>query len=263
MIDMTELYAHADYPAALARFDASERKKKWSFFKDVHTKVTYKRCPICECLLDGSVYRSKTNAASSDDAEMAQGPTIDHYRPKDEGLYPFLKYSHRNYILMCTDCNNAYKGNLFPLFNNGVRATTVATLATEQPLIVNPIVDDLQDLFIVVFTQTQSGRKVLELRPKANSGYLHEKAKETIEVFSLGDCDLNRHSNLNVHNGRIRVLNDHYNKLYAFAVAYKAFKDSNDAQKENKKRLALNELHAVTRQNFGFTQLILEGKFVV
>jgi hypothetical protein len=194
---------------------------------------------------------------------MVQTPTIDHYRPKDEGLYPFLKYHHQNYILMCTDCNNAYKGNLFPLYNNGIRATTVETLGTEKPLIVNPIDDDLLSLFIVIFTQTQSGKKVLELIPKENSGYLHQKAEETIKVFSLGNCDINTHSNPNVHNGRIKVLNDHYNKLHTFAVAYKAYKNSHKEQRHEKRALALNELNAIAPQNFGFTKLILQGQFVV
>ena len=82
-------------------------------------------------------------------------------------------------------------------------------------------------------------------------------------MFNLGECDINRHKNTNVNNGRVKLLNDHYNRLYAFAAAYKAYKNANDEQKNEKKKRALIELAAVAPQHFGFTQLILNGQYVI
>jgi hypothetical protein len=264
MIKMHQLYEQPEYPVTLKRFNTSKKETRWSLFKGIHLLVTHERCPICECRLDGSTSRQKkAKSADPNKHYMIQTPTIDHYRPKDKTLYPFLKYDDRNYILMCSDCNQAYKGNLFPLYNNTVRAKDKATLINEQPLIVNPILDDLLALFILVFTQTSSGKKVLELMPKKPNGYLHDKAKETIKVFSLGECDINGHKNPNIHDGRIKVLNDHYNKLFAFASAYQSYKNSNDEQKQQNKTQALRELHALQPQHFGFTEFILKQQFIM
>ncbi len=242
MIEMSTLYHHNDYPAALTAF---RQQRKWSVFQSVHLTVSKHRCPICECRLDGTVSRETKKST------MVLTATIDHYRPKDKLLYPFLKYKHENYLLMCSDCNNAYKGNLFPLYDETKRATTIADLPTEQPLITNPIIDDLFELFDIALEPTLSGRKVLALKPRYSEGYLYEKAKETIKVFCLGDCDTSANTSAYVHSGRLDLLNDHFKKFEGFINAMLA--------KDQKK--AAYEYHKYQLKDYGFTQFILNKQF--
>ncbi len=218
MIDMSGLYGHNDYSQAVANFNSSSCDGRWAEFQLVHLAVTKGKCPICECNLDGSVTRL-TNKGGVTTIK----PTIDHYRPKKMGLYPFLKYDHENYILMCSECNNVYKDSHFPLHVTGaIRATSKSDLINERPLIVNPIHDNIFDLFKIVFLLSpRGGRGILELRPQHNSGYLFEKANETIRLFGLGDCSVNIHQNNNVHICRIELLEEHFTKLYAVVKAFR------------------------------------------
>jgi len=229
MIDMSILYRDSEYTVALSLFNNRNyidcQSRHWNKFKDVHLKVSKYKCPICECSLNNSLQRLSNNGTTTIIA------TIDHFRPQN--IYPLLKCDDKNYLLMCSDCNNAYKGKQFPLHSSGnirdVISTSTLAITTEKPLIVNPVYDNLLDLFILVFRYTPSGKKVLELEPKETTGYLFEKAKETIKLFSLGNCESNRHSNPNVANCRIGLLNDHFKKFYGFMEAlknkdrYKAF----------------------------------------
>jgi hypothetical protein len=243
VIDMAGLYSHPDYLAALATFDS---RQQWSVFHNVHLKVTNHRCPICECRLDGSVTRESKKGSTT------LKPTIDHYRPKDDNLYPFLKFVHQNYILMCSDCNNCYKGNLFPLYNYGARARTIEALSTEQPLIVNPIVNDLLARFMVVARYTSTGKKVLELQAKENEGYLHAQANETIKVFSLGDIENNAHNSSSVRDCRIDLLNDHFKKFSGFITSLA----------EGNKKAAFAEYEKYQLDSYGFTEFIRKKQFV-
>jgi hypothetical protein len=247
MIDMRKLHTYSYYQWILQKFNHSNCK--WSKFKRIHLKVSKLKCPICECALDNSLQRSSNNGTTTIVA------TIDHYRPKDSSLYPLLRCDDKNYLLMCSDCNNAYKGNNFPLHSSGnvrdIHSTSIAYSIFEKPLIVNPIYDDVLELFILVFRYTPSGKKVLELEPKEATGYLFEKAKETIKLFSLGNCEVNRHFNPSVANCRIGLLNDHFKKFYGFMEALKN-KDSNKAFSEKEK----NKL-----ENYGFFIFIQKGQF--
>lgn len=246
MISMSDLYNNINYNAALIQFNSSTIETRWSVFKNVHLSTTKGRCPICECRLDNSVTRASNNGV------ITLTATIDHYRPKDSTLYPFLKYNHNNYILMCSDCNNCYKGNLFPLHSSTPqRATSLNTLNTENPLITNPITDNLLDLFDISFTYTSSGKKVLDLIPKHKSGYLLDKANETIKVFSLGNTDTNRNINENVNNCRINLLNDHFKKFHPFIKAI----ESKDSKK------AFIELQKYKLDNYGFYEFIKNKQY--
>jgi hypothetical protein len=216
MIDMSKLYSHSDYTTTLATFDSTPNNgNTWSVFQPVHLKVTINRCPICECPLDGSIIRTSNNGSTT------LTPTIDHYRPKAINLYPLLKYDHENYILMCSDCNSAYKKCKFPLHsstpNRNITATSTSNISNEKPLITNPIYDVPNDIFKIVFRLSMSGKKVLELEPKQTDTYLKEKAEETIKLFSLGNCEAptHIHSNPNVQNCRVNLLHSHFNKFYS------------------------------------------------
>ena len=211
MIDMSALYGHKEYQNALDKF--SHSPCRWNIFTDVQMKVSKKRCPICEYLFDenAEIRREDKNGKN------LLIPTVDHYRPKNQQFYPFLRCDHKNYLLMCFECNSSYKKSKFPLYGSTIRATNKNELINEKPLIVNPIIDDVYALFILVFKQTNSGKKILELKPKESSGYLYEKALETIKVFGLGNCEVYKHLDENIHNCRIEVLVSHFGSFYNFA----------------------------------------------
>ena len=242
MIDMSALYEHDEYQDSLNNFNISSCK--WSSFTTVHMKISKNRCPICEYLFDENSEISRDNK----NGDNLLVPTIDHYRPKNKELYPFLKCDHKNYLLMCFECNSSYKKSKFPLYNSITRATNKNELINEKPLIVNPITDDVYELFILVFKQT-NGKKILELKPKESSGYLHDKALETIKVFGLGDCEIYKHTDENIHNCRIEVLISHFGKFYNFA------KIMNSSKKE--------EFKEKIKNSSGFLQFIYREQFVV
>ncbi len=252
VIDMRGLHKHPYYPYILSEFKESFSNdcthNSWSKFKKLHLSITHNRCPICECKLDGSVTRETNNGL------MEMNATIDHFRPKDITLYPLLKCDDKNYLVMCKDCNEAYKGNKFPLFGDQIRDITsnsTTNITTEQPLIINPIYDDLLELFILVFTSSLSGKKVLELKPKYEDGYLYEKAKETIKLFSLGNCEVDVHENDNIQNCRINLLHHHYSKFHECAKAFKLG--------QIKKALSIQKRYNL--KNYGFYIFIQKKQF--
>ncbi len=257
MIDMSGLYGHADYSAALVNFNNS---KKWSKFKAVHLSVTNHKCPICECSLKVDELLSRPSGRIVEEDEKTDsenkhtiGSTVDHYRPQT--FYDFLALTHENYILMCSECNNIYKGCAFPLHGsaNPVRATNLAEIANEQPLIVNPINDDLFDLFQLVVRHDLSGRKVLELSPKHEQGYRYEKALTTIKLFCLGNCDLNAHCNVNVKTLRINLLHSHFVKFDTFIDAY--------IDKNRAKMMA--EIKDKQLRDYGFFKFFVKKQFKI
>lgn len=221
MIDMRGLHQHPAYPLTLQQFTQSFSSdctySSWGMFKNLHLSLTKYKCPICECSLDQ--YNLLTRPSNK--GIMSISATIDHFRPKAQNLYPLLKCDDKNYLLMCKDCNEAYKGNLFPLYRNQIRditSTSSDNITTERPLIVNPIYDNLLELFILVFTYSR-GKKILELQPKYQSGYLHEKAKKTIKIFNLGNCEVNTDPTSNIDSCRINLLHKHYSQFYEFIEA--------------------------------------------
>ena len=256
MIDMSKLYEHEDYEDALESFNSREDINNcdhthWSLFKDIHLSISKNRCPICECLLNNTVTRPTNNNPS--DTAYTVTATIDHFRPQE--YYSFLRCNHKNYLLMCSECNNIYKGNSFPIYDNSERATNESEIENEPHLIVNPITDNLLELFVLVFKQTSSGKCILELKPKEDSGYKHEKALETIKLFGLGDCEINRHSNDNVHNCRISILESHFGVFFNFVKALK----------EGDKRKSLLELRNNKNkfEKYGFFDFIKNNQFEI
>lgn len=261
MIDMRSLYQHNDYPEAIINFNNSLRPKRWSEFKNVHLEVTKHRCPICECSLkadelllrnSGTLHNSEEELTYAVDLTRPYTKvkaTVDHYRPQK--YYSFLEYVHNNYILMCSECNNIYKGSNFPLYPlASMRAYTEAQLTMEKPLIANPVTDNIFDLFKVVISHLTNGRKVLELTPKHTSGYLHEKALETIKLFGIGNCEVNAHINANVRGLRVNLLRSHFSIFKDFINAY----EHKDVKKMR------NEVESKKLDSYGFLKLILANK---
>ncbi|MFK5976871.1 MAG: hypothetical protein QM493_10210 [Sulfurovum sp.] len=267
MIDMRDLYSHSDYNSALAMFNSSNCK--WTKFKDIHLKVAKYKCPICECHLNNTEEGLEHNG-------RFMKFSIDHYRPHDVNLYPLLNCDHKNYLLMCSDCNGCYKDNQFPLHSSGntrdTTSITTNTITNERPLIVNPIYDDLLELFILVFRLTPSGKKVLELQPKETTGYLYEKAKESIRLFSLGNCEVDIHSSPNVQNCRIELLRDHFKKFFKFANMFLNNEEFSNAIINQDGTTIYNnpeykdiylDMKAKNLNKYGFYNFIIEKQFKV
>jgi len=239
MIDMSALYEHDEYQNALDKFNASGCK--WSSFKEIQMKVSKKRCPICEYLFEEENEIKRENKHG----DNLFVPTVDHYRPQE--CYPFLKCHDKNYLLMCFECNSSYKKSEFPLYNPSDKAKNIKEIIYEKPLIVNPISDDIYELFVLVFKV--GNKNILELKPKVSSGYLYDKALKTIEIFGLGNCEEYRHQNDEIHNCRIRLLEKNFGSFYNFA------RIMNSAKKE--------EFKAKIENSRGFLQFIAREQFEI
>jgi len=237
---MHDLYELAAYALALTKYTGNN---DWRFFKDVHLEKAHYKCPICEVKLDNSAQRS-----SKKGKPVTIRATIDHYRPMN--LYDFLKYEHKNFILMCLDCNNHYKQHTFPLYPpESQRAESKAELSAENPLIINPIFDDPLEIFGLIFIQHSDGRKTLELKPKDGlNAYLLEKANETIKTFDLGDCDMATiHS---VESYRLTTHSINYELFYELALA-----------RNNKKQFTLMLKGNPGLKTYGFFRFIMRKQF--
>ena len=265
MIDMSSLHIDLDYDAVLETFNSQKNSNNsanidWGIFKDIQLKVSKNKCPICEYNFNSCITRPSNNGTTSIIA------TIDHFRPKDSTLYPLLKYDDKNYLLMCSECNISYKDNQFPLHSStpdrDIQSKSISNSIIEKPLLVNPIYDNLLDLFILSFIQNNNGKKLLELKPKENSGYLYEKAKESIKIFGLGNCEINTHNNQNIHTCRITILEYNYEKFIEFAQATKDyFKDNINAAKRQKMGKILKSNPNL--KSFGFYKFIINNQFEI
>lgn len=242
---MTKLYQHDQYPTLKASF----LNCKWSHFKDVHMKVAQGKCPICECMLDESVVRP-----TQKNTLVTVKATIDHYRPQQ--YYGFLKCDDENYLLMCSECNSNYKKSKFPLYpNSATRATNKSEISNEKPLVANPIIDNIYELFELVFI-SKNGKQILELHPKESletTSYEYQKALETVKLFGLYDCDNNIHPVPTVHNCRIDILATHFGKFYELAKARS--KGEVDFLKK------LDEMPH--EKGYGFIHFIYKGQFKI
>jgi len=87
--------------------------------------------------------------------QPASAGDVEHFRPKgawqqqrgdslNRPAYWWLAYEWSNLLFSCANCNRK-KGNLFPLENAKDRVTTGGSVECEQPMIVDPAVDDPAD----------------------------------------------------------------------------------------------------------------------
>ncbi len=113
---------------------------------------------------------------------------VEHFRPKQAykqakgqrlqrpGYY-WLAYEWRNLLLSCPSCNQRHKQNLFPLADPTQRATDHKSKVTEQPLFIDPSLDDPETLI---------GFHSERAYPIAD----HPRAKSTIENLRLNRRNL-------------------------------------------------------------------------
>lgn len=89
--------------------------------------------------------------------------------------------------------------------------------------------------------------------PKSDSGYLHEKACETITLFGLnGYSEQASRPNKNVRDLRITLLHHHYKQFEKFVRCFEA----GDVQAMRK------EIAAKKLNEYGFFQFILNKQYV-
>ena len=163
-----------------------EFPSKWKAMKPAFKKLrgemdTFMRCYICGKQLNDIYVKD-----------------IEHYRPKGskgnpkERQYWWLAYDYENYYISCADCNRAEKKNAFPIFNEKNKADyfTAQTIDNEEPLLLNPMIDNPSNYFRLVFIIHPKTRdkKIAILLPKKNlpkNSIEYLKAKTTIEIFNL------------------------------------------------------------------------------
>jgi len=147
-------------------------KEYWKELKEVFWENQYYRCALCE--------KEITSRYSED---------IEHYRPKIP--YWWLAYNYKNYYLACADCNRKYKGVKFPLFDESKKVDYLnrKNIHQEQPLLINPTIDNPIDFFDLVFLiSPYSGKGIVTLRPYKDlnkDSVKFKKAQKTIDILNL------------------------------------------------------------------------------
>lgn len=129
-------HPHA-YHSGKQTFDADKRIYGHKSVKNALIQAQHHKCCYCE---------SRFLPTSDGDVE--------HYRPKgavkqareSDKIHPgyyWLAYCWDNLLVSCSTCNRRYKGVLFPLSDNSVRSRNHHDdIGKEQPLFVNPAIDD-------------------------------------------------------------------------------------------------------------------------
>lgn len=198
---------HARARRALARaLKSGTFSAEWTRVKGVFIKVQHEKCGYCERRLPAV----KHGKGEHD---------VEHFRPKgavhpwapkpkpgftfrdgpSDG-YPWLAYELTNYLASCRTCNSALKKNYFPIFAApAATGTKGAQLATEEPLLLNPIDPNDDDPEAVL---TFEG---VFVRATARRGRKRHRAIATISMFQL--------------NTREELLRERAERLYAIWLA--------------------------------------------
>lgn len=111
-----------------------------------------RKCAYCECRV-----RESYN-------------DVEHYRPKN--IYYWLGHKWDNLLYACEECNRTYKRANFPLRDETKRDLANQDISQEEPLIVNPVVED-------------PSRHIKFKRHMANP--ITDKGKYTVELFKLNN----------------------------------------------------------------------------
>jgi len=150
-----------DYRSGTQTFHAANGIYGAKSVKNALLRAQYDKCCYCERKLSPSDYGD-----------------VEHYRPKGTvkqapGLdkeypgYYWLAYEWNNLLVSCKRCNTGHKGILFPLVDTNVRARSHHDdIGNEQPLFINPAIDDPRDHIRfhgeVPVSDTEIGRVTIE-----------------------------------------------------------------------------------------------------
>ena len=130
----------ADYRSGAKKFNLDTTIYGAKSVKNTLLRAQYNKCCYCE-----SRFRHTSYGA------------VEHYRPKGtvkQALgqaeeypgYYWLVYDWNNLLASCEVCNTSYKGNVFPLLDNRVRARSHHdSIEVERPLFINPAIENPQD----------------------------------------------------------------------------------------------------------------------
>ncbi len=187
----------------------------WTKLKSTYFEIQNGRCCICE---------KELNDIYSQD--------IEHYRPKNH--YWWLAYNPQNYYLSCAECNRSYKKIKFPLFDefplqvsqDKTSYINRKNINNEKPLLLNPVEDNPDDYFELVFiihSSTNNGIAILQSK-NGISVTLKERADKTIEIYNL---DLHSYST-DSDKSRFNLMNKYYNDLFEIAKARVTMNKKND-----------------------------------
>ena len=160
----------------------------WSAVKPVFVRLQHQKCCYCE-------RRPGEHGIEWD---------VEHYRPKGRvkswlppkslkfgfkdkvprGGYYLLAYDPLNYIAVCKTCNTPFKGEQFPVLRRRqMKTNDPRILASEQPLLINPIhdVEDPEELIEFLGPTPQ---------PRVKDGLQYKRARATIAMLGLARGDL-------------------------------------------------------------------------
>ena len=124
-----------------------------------------KKCCYCERLRD--------------QAEM----DVEHFRPKarikenpEHPGYWWLAYNWDNLLIACKKCNNK-KGSQFPLKNENKRAREYEEIEKENPLLINPLIENPEDLIEYYIPPEDSAKPIIMIEAIGKC----ERAEKTIK----------------------------------------------------------------------------------
>ena len=224
----TQKKFQAEFPKGKGCHEVDECN--WSLFKDAFLQFSKQKCPICEDTLN-----------RYDD--------IDHQRPKS--IYAFLKCCCDNYMIMCADCNRAFKRDAFPTEDTFI-ATQIVDVPRENPTLVNPRTDNVFEYFELLFIRRSHGKLMLELRARRElPPEKSVKAEKTIALYGIGDCD----SDAKMDQCRINILETHFEFFFELAKARKR-----SVEKYND---MLRDRSMKKKKEYGFFAFIEKGQFEI
>jgi uncharacterized protein (TIGR02646 family) len=224
--------------------DKNDFNNVWTELKRTFFEKQNGRCCICE---------KELNDIYSQD--------IEHYRPKSH--YWWLAYNPVNYYLSCAECNRSYKKEKFPLSEDftlkhgqaKIYFVNRKEISEEQPLLLNPLIDNQINFFQIVFVPFQN-TNIIKLIPKDNiDSELKERAKKTIEIYNL---DLHSFTTETDYS-RFELLEKFYNDLFEIAKARMTMND-----KDHFKQFLLQKLNERKElQTLDLIKLIVKKQVII
>jgi uncharacterized protein (TIGR02646 family) len=126
------------YRSGAKVFDFNAKIYAHPTVKEALITLQHHKCCFCENIIsnDGDVEHFRPKRAF----KQAKGTAL-----KRPGYY-WLAYEWANLFLACPSCNQRHKQNLFPLANPNERTTDHKSKVQEQPLFIDPSIDDPEQL---------------------------------------------------------------------------------------------------------------------
>lgn len=175
---------------------------------------------------------------------------VEHFRPKGyyqqkrygkvyhPGYY-WLAYEWSNLLFACGGCNGSFKGNIFPLYNQGARAKNHNdNYLLERPVLLNPLFDEPS-------TYIYFKKEKIKHKGPLKRGY------RTIEILGLDRSALN--------NQRREYLNDLLSIKQSLSMSKGSSKEAQArslwAKKISEKKRKHSRFSAMVNDNFPSTYL--------